>query len=85
MTMEEDWVWMPHKTAVPAVHMAVSVHPPPSRLPPRAATAAHVTARMECCAVWRVCGIVDRLGYDAGRCTPLEDQGAVSGLRAMAV
>ena len=29
MTMEEDWVWMPHKTAVPAVHMAVSVHPPP--------------------------------------------------------
>ena len=28
MTMEEDWVWLPHKAAVPAVYMAISVSAP---------------------------------------------------------
>ncbi len=29
MTMEEDWVWLPDKAAVPAVHMAISVQTRP--------------------------------------------------------
>jgi hypothetical protein len=59
MTMEEDWVWMPHKTATPAVHMAISVPPrvsaPAPRVRaapgyPRASLCARVRLRASVCA-----------------------------------